>query len=162
MVRLVQISSDDSDSSDDSALSDDELCANYVRSNKIWEGIFDSQTNKISWVEMGFRLKYKRYNHFSFVISNEIITFGGNFAFCDSENDRVEIIQGNKLRQGPKVPFEIDAKYDQAILDRKNRIIIISKYNGFIIYDHKKRTFKRQANSKLRKAREDPLVAILQ
>ena len=122
----------------------------FITSNKIWEGVFDSQNNKISWVEMGFRLQKKRHNHFSFVISNEIIIFGG----CDAEHqiscDIVEIIQGNRITKGPSVPFPLNSVDDHAILDRKNRIIIISKNHGMIVYNHKNGTFTNYDHLKLR------------
>ena len=120
-----------------------------ITSNKIWEGIFDSQKNEISWVEMGFSLQKKRCSHFSFVISNEIIVLGGE----DLQKDRVEIIQGNKIRRGTKVPFQLNTVYDQAILDRKNRIIITSNNHGLIVYDHNQGTFTNYDNFKLREER---------
>ena len=82
---------------------------------------------------MGLRLQKSRSCHFSFVISNQIIIFGGEFA---GANDVVEIIEGNELKQGPKVPFQLDTVSDQAILDRQNRIVIISNKHGLILYDH--------------------------
>ena len=123
----------------------------------IWEGSFDKLGNKISWVKMGLRLQKKRYNHFSFVISNQIIIFGGQFV----DNDFIEIIENNQLKQGPKVPFELSTWSDQAVLDRKNRIIITSKDHGLIVYDHQDETFKNYDNFKLREYR-GRYAAILQ
>ena len=123
----------------------------------IWEGTFDKPSNKISWVEMGLRLQKKRYWHFSFVISNQIITFGGRGV----KNDFVEIIENNKLRQGPKVPFKLNTNNAQALLDRKNRFIITSKENGLIVYDHEVGTFTNYDNFKLREERKF-YAAILQ
>jgi len=71
----------------------------------IWEGSFDKPSNEITWVEMGLRLQKKRYWHFSFVISNQIITFGGFNVY----DDFVEIIENNTLKQGPKVPFKLNS-----------------------------------------------------
>ena len=128
----------------------------FVYSDKIWEGTFDSQTNKISWIEMALRLQKTRYGHFSFVISSQIIIFGG----CEDE-DVVEIIEGNELKLGPKIPFELDAFNDHAVLDRKNRIIITSNDHGLIVYDHQNRTFEHFSNFKVRETRNYS-AAILQ
>ena len=107
----------------------------------IWEGILDLGS-KISWVESGFRLQSKRTRHFSFVISNQIVIFGGRGlgGECD---DVVEIIEGNELKQGPKVPFRLHAFSDQVVLDRKNRIIITSNKRGLIVYNHQEGTFRK-------------------
>ena len=98
----------------------------------------------------------KRYRHFSFVISNQIIIFGG----CSGE-DVVEIVEENQLKQGPKVPFKLNTYYDQAVLDRKNRIIITSKNHGLIVYDHQAETFTNYDNFKLKEERVG-YAAILQ
>ena len=135
------------------------LIGGYDGSNEldtISEGIFDKQ-NTISWVEMGLRMQKKRFYHFSFVISNQIITFGGSGV----EDDFVEIIENNTLKQGPKVPFKLNTFDDQAVLDRKNRIIITSKDHGLIIYDHQELIFTPYNNFKLREERE-AYAAILQ
>ena len=123
----------------------------------IWEGSFDKLSNAITWVEMGLRLQKKRFAHFSFVISNQIITFGG----LGVDDDFVEIIQNNTLKQGPKVPFELNTVNDQAVLDRKNRVIITSKEHGLIVYDHQAGAFKNYNNFKLREERTR-FAAILQ
>ena len=125
----------------------------------IWEGSFDQLSNKISWVEMGLRLQKKRFRHFSFVISSQIIIFGGEIV----GDDFVEIIEINRLIQGPKVPFKLDTSNDQAVLDRKNRIIITSYRYGLIVYDHLAGTFKifRNYKFKLREVRRY-YAAILQ
>ena len=123
----------------------------------IWEGSFDGLNNEISWVKMGLRLQKKRFRHFSFVISNRIITFGG----YNVDDDFVEIIENNTLKQGPKVPFKLSTFYDRAVLDRKNRIIIISKDHGLIVYDHQNGTFTNYDNFKLREERYN-YAAILQ
>ena len=123
----------------------------------IWEGSFDKLSNEISWVEMGLRLQKKRSMHFSFVISNQIIIFGGS----NVDDDFVEIIQNNKLKQGPKVPFKLRTDYDQAVLDRKSRIIITSQNHGLIVYDHADRKFTPYNNFKLKEERVG-YAAILQ
>ena len=123
----------------------------------IWEGTLDKPSNEISWVEMGLRLQKKRYDHFSFVISNQIITFGGE----NVDDDFLEIIENNRLIQGPKVPFKLDTYNDQAVLDRKNRIIITSNKHGLIVYDHQAGTFTPYNNFKLREERRG-YAAILQ
>ena len=123
----------------------------------IWEGSFDRVSNEITWVEMGLRLQKKRFRHFSFVISNQIITFGG----LGVNDDYVEIIENNGLKQGPKVPFKLNTYSDQAVLDRKNRIIITSKDHGLIVYDHQTGTFTNYDNFKIREYRER-YAAILQ
>ena len=115
----------------------------------IWEGSFDILSNRINWVETGLRLQKKRYRHFSFVISNQIITFGG----FRVDDDFVEIFKNNQLQQGPKVPFELDTNNNQAVLDRKNRIIITSKEHGLIVYDHQAGTFTNYNNFKVRGCR---------
>ena len=109
-------------------------------SDKVWEGIVDLETNKVTWVKI-LRLQKKRSRHFSFVISNQIIIFGGRNGDNDEEEDFVEIIEGSKLKQGPKVPFKLSTVNDKVVLDRTNRIIIISKGYGLIVYDHEKGTF---------------------
>ena len=123
----------------------------------IWEGSFDILSNRINWVETGLRLQKKRYHHFSFVISNQIITFGGQYV----DDDFVEIIENNTIKQGPKVPFKLNTYNDQAVLDRKNRVIIISKDHGLVVYDHQAGTFKNYDNFKIREYRER-YAAILQ
>ena len=123
----------------------------------IWEGSFDNLSNNITWVKTGLRLQKTRFKHFSFVISNQIITFGGR----NVEDDFVEIIENNQLKQGPKVPFKLSTWDDQAVLDRKNRIIITSKNHGLIIYDHQAGTFENYDNFKLREERQH-YAAILQ
>ena len=75
--------------------------------------------------------------------------------------DFVEIIEGSKLKQGPKVPFELDTSSDQGVLDRKNRIIITSKDHGLIVYDHQAGTFIPYNSFKLRECRRK-YAAILQ
>ena len=53
------------------------------------------------------------YINFSFVISNQIIIFGGDRMGLDGEeweDDVVEVIEGNELYQGPDVPFELLCK----------------------------------------------------
>ena len=135
------------------------MIGGYDGSNEldtIWEGSFD-KLNKISWVEMGLRLQKKRVGHFSFVISNKIIIFGNSL---DGE-DVVEIIENNELKQGPKVPFQLNTNYDQAVLDRKNRVIITSKDYGLIVYDHQEGTFTNYNDFKIREERRS-YVAILQ
>ena len=129
----------------------------YKYLDTIFEGSFDKLSNKIKWVEMGLRLQKKRYNHFSFVISNQLITFGG----INVDDDFVEIFVNNTLKQGPKVPFKFDAYNDQAVLDRKSRIIITSKDHGLIVYDHQAGTFISYDNFKLREYRRG-YAAILQ
>ena len=114
----------------------------------IWEGRFD-KLNKISWVEMGLILQKKRSFHFSFLISNQIITFGG---IVEGE-DVVEILVENQLKQGPKVPFELNTVYDQAVLDRKNRIIITSRCHGLIVYNHQEGTFTKYDDFTIREER---------
>ena len=134
------------------------LIGGYDGSNfldTIWEGSFD-KLNKITWVEMGLRLQKKRSKHFSFVISNQIIIFGG----YKVGDDFVEIIENNTLKQGPKVPFYLNTISDQAVLDRKNRIIITSS-SGLIVYDHQAGTFQSFPNFKLREERKE-YAAILQ
>ena len=114
------------------------------RLDTIWEGAFDVQENRISWVELGLRLQKTRSMHFSFVISNQIIIFGGR---GDGE-DFVEIIFGNELKRGPKVPVNLDTVFDQAVLDRENRIIIVSRNHGLIVYDHQHQFFQHFPNLK--------------
>ena len=115
------------------------------RLDTIWVGAFDVQENKISWVEMGLRLQKTRSRHFYFVISNQIIIFGGRrdgntpYETC---KDFVEIIFGNELKRGPKVPVSLDTVFDQAVLDRKNRIIIVSRKYGLLVYDHQHQSFQ--------------------
>ena len=75
--------------------------------------------------------------------------------------DVVEIIEGNELKLGPKIPFELDAFNDHAVLDRKNRIIITSNDHGLIVYDHQNRTFEHFSNFKVRETRNYS-AAILQ
>ena len=128
----------------------------YNELDTIWEGSFHKLSNKITWVEMGLRLQKKRYNHFSFVISNQIITFGG----FNVDDDFVEIIENSTLKQGPKVPFKLNTWYDQAVLDRKNRIIITSKHHGLVIYDHHEGTFTPYNNFKLREERQQYAVIL--
>ena len=93
------------------------------------------------------------------MISNQIITFGGR----NVEDDFVEIIENNQLKQGPKVPFKLSTWNDQAVLDRKDRIIITSYRYGLIVYDHLAGTFKffRNYKFKLREVRRY-YAAILQ
>ena len=95
------------------------LIGGYNGSNRldtIWIGTFDLQCNKISWVNLGLRLQEQRCYHFSFVISNAIIIFGGLVA----GEDFIEILEENKLKQGPKVPFRLSTfNGDQAVLDLK-------------------------------------------
>ena len=128
------------------------LIGGYARGrlDTIWEGSFDKLSNKINWVEIGLRLQKKRYLHFSFVISNQIITFGG----VTFDDDFVEIVENNTLKQGPKVPFKLNTYFDQAVLDRKSRIIITSKDHGLIVYDHHEGTFTPYNNFKIREYRE--------
>ena len=52
------------------------------------------------------------------------------------------------------------ANFDQAVLDRKNRIIIVSRNHGLIVYDHQERTFTNYDNFKLKENR-DCYAAIL-
>ena len=87
------------------------------------------------------RLQKKRSRHFSFVISHQIIIFGGCNGDDDEEEDFVEIIEGSILKQGPKVPFKLSTINDRVVLDRTNRFIIISKEYGLIVYDYEKGTF---------------------
>ena len=87
------------------------------------------------------RLQKKRSHHFSFVISHQIIILGGCNGDDDEEEDFVEIIEGSNLQQGPKVPFKLSTVNDKAVLDRSNRIIIISKEYGLIVYDYEQGTF---------------------
>ena len=117
------------------------------QSDKIWEGTLISNPFKIIWKELGFRLQKKRKGHFSFVISNTIIIFGGRNIL----DDFVEIIEDNKLRQGARVPFELNTFNDPAVLDRKNRVIITSKKYGLIVYDHQNEFIQDHPNVKLRK-----------
>ena len=125
----------------------------------IWIGTFDVQENKISWVEMGLRLQKRRSGHFSFVISNQIIIFGGCGGGFDSRTpygvgeDFVEIIFGNEIERGPKVPVDLNTDIDQAVLDRKNRIIILSRGHGLIVYDHQHRSFQHFPNFTLKDKR---------
>ena len=73
----------------------------------------------------------------------------------------MEIIENKELKKGPKVPFKLSTWSDQAVLDRKNRIIIISKAHGLIIYDHQSGTFTNYDNFKIREERQF-YAAILQ
>ena len=73
----------------------------------------------------------------------------------------MEIIEYNKLKQGPKVPFQLSTYYDKAVLDRKNRIIITSKDHGLIVYDHQAGTFRNYDDFKLKEERVG-YAAILQ
>ena len=125
----------------------------------IWQGTIWKlgQNKRISWVKMCLRLQKKRSSHFSFVISNQIIIFGGHV----EGEDFVEILERKELKQGPKVPFELNASCDQAVLDRKDRIIITSHRYGLIVYDHKQGTFKMYGSFKL-KEKLDDYAAILQ
>ena len=123
----------------------------------IWIGTLDSKDYEINWVQMELRLQKKRHAHFSFVISNQIIIFGG----LDIEDDVVEIIEGDELKQGPTVPFTLYSWDDQAVLDRKNRIIITSAEAGLIVYDHQKGTFTPYDDLKIREERTR-YAAILQ
>ena len=123
----------------------------------IWIGTLDSKDYEINWVQMELRLQKKRHAHFSFVISNQIIIFGG----LDIEDDVVEIIEGDELKQGPTVPFTLYSWDDQAVLDRKNRIIITSAGYGLIIYEHQEGTFTPYNNLKIREERTR-YAAILQ
>ena len=116
------------------------------RCDLIWEGCMDTKTNIIEWKKMGIHLKHKRSCHFSFVISNSIIIYGGS----DVEDDVVEIIQGDIIKSGPPCPFGLSSFNDQAILDRCGRIIITSNtYDCFILYDYENGTFKHYPNAKL-------------
>ena len=109
-------------------------------SDKVWEGIFDLETSKVTWVKI-LKLQKKRSRHFSFVISHQIIIFGGCNGDDDEEEDFVEIIEGSKLKQGPQVPFKLSTINDRVVLDRTNRFIIISKEYGLIVYDYENGTF---------------------
>ena len=73
----------------------------------------------------------------------------------------MEIFENNRLKQGPKVPFTLSTWNDQAVLDRKDRIIITSHRYGLIIYDHQAGTFTNYDNFKIREARQR-YAAILQ
>ena len=108
---------------------------------------------------MGLRLQYKRVCHFSFVISNQIIGLGGTDWGVD--DDFVEIIENDQVKQGPKVPFRLSTAYDQAVLDRKNRIIITSRKHGLTVYDYQAGTFANYKDFKLREWRKG-YSAILQ
>ena len=119
------------------------------QSDKIWEGTLISEPFEIIWKGLEVRLQKKRVGHFSFVISNTIIIFGGRNIL----DDFVEIIEDNKLRQGARVPFELNTFNDPAVLDRKNRVIITSKKYGLIVYDHQNETIQDYPNVKLRKER---------
>ena len=84
-----------------------------------------------------------------------------NLLIEDVDDNFVEIIENNKLKQGPKVPFKLNTRYDQAVLDRKNRIIITSQDHGLIVYDHQAGTFTNYDNFKLKEYRTE-YAAILQ
>ena len=127
----------------------------------IWEGSFDKLSNTVTWVKLGLRLQKKRERHFSFVISNQIISFGGRYYGEDYGEDFIEILEEKELKQGPKLPCRLDNYYDQAVLDRKNRIIITSEKHGLIIYDHEVGKFQSFPNFKLREVRTR-YAAILQ
>ena len=133
------------------------MIGGFGNEDTIWEGSFDKVSNQISWVQKRLRLQKERCLHFSFVISNQIIILGGYHV----DEDFVEIIENSKLKQGPKVPFKLSTYDDQAVLDRKNRIIITSKDHGLIVYDHQEETFTNYDNFKLRENR-DTYAAILQ
>ena len=97
----------------------------------------------------GVEIAKEKVRALFFVISNQIIIFGGN----NVDDDFVEIIENNTLKHGPKVPFELSTRFDQAVLDRKNRIIITSNRYGFIVYDHQAGNFTNHDNFKLREER---------
>ena len=111
-------------------------------SDMIWKGRFDSKTNKIEWTEMPYRLHNKRYDHFSFVISDRIITFGGFGDKDDLHDDVVEVIEGDELKIGDQVPFMLSTRDAQAVTDIMGRIIITSEPYGVIVYDVEAGTFK--------------------
>ena len=115
------------------------------RCDLIWQGCVDTKTNTIEWNEMGIHLKNKRSCHFSFVISDSIIVFGGS----DVDDDVVEIIQGDIIKSGPPSPSGLSSFKDQAVLDRSGRIIITSNtYDCFILYDYQNETFTHYPNAK--------------
>ena len=124
-------------------------------SDKVWEGNTDCKVSRIIWKEMEFRLQRRRHSHFSFVISNKIIIFGG----CD--DDVMEIIEDGRLIQGSRIPFKLDTECDQAVLYQNHCIIITSRDYGLIIYNHIKGTMKGYPNYKLKEDRQH-YAAILQ
>ena len=110
-------------------------------------------------------MKYKRYRHFLFSFQNKVIVFGGNSSISNNENDRVEYLDGDSWKLGPRVPFNFNPPGNhqeaQSVLDKHGRITIISKKHGLITYDIQKETFKHYPEFKLREARKS-FTALLQ
>ena len=111
-------------------------------SDIVWKGDFDNKTNKIQWQRMAYKMHKQRYDHFSFVISNKILTFGGFGDKDDLHDDFVEIIEGEELKIGDQVPFMLSTRDAQAVIDTMGRIIITSEPYGVIVYDVEAGTFK--------------------
>ena len=132
------------------------LIGGYNNWESIWEGRLDCIRNEITWTLMEIKLQKKRIMHFSFVISNKIIVFGGGpfHGSVYDDNDVVEIIEGTDIKEGPNLKFRLSSDSDQAVLDTKRkRILITSKNHGLITYDYERGIFEQYPEIKLREKR---------
>ena len=137
------------------------ITGGYDSKKDVWKGILDAETDEITWTRCA-PMKYNRDFHFSLDLGNRIVIIGGR----DRANDNVEYFDGETWTEGPKLPFEINTYNSQCILDRMNRIIIITNDNGLILIDIEKETWKHYEKYGLRDLRPGELrgqfVALLQ
>ena len=68
-------------------------------------------------------------------------------------DDMMEIWDGREWKLGPKFPFNVSTRNAQAVVDRKNRIILTTNNYGVIVYDPIQGVIKDYPQFKLREGR---------
>ena len=70
------------------------------------------------------------------------------------KDDRIEIWDGREWKLGPQFSFKVSTANAQAVVDRKNRIILTTNNYGIIVYDPTQGVIKHYPQFKLRERRE--------
>ena len=95
-------------------------------------------------------MRNERRWHFSLSVDEKIYVFGGFIV----ERNVIEIFDGREWSIGPTFPFFVLSYEAQAVVDRKQRIIIITSYHGIIVYDPIQGVIKDYPDLQLRETRK--------
>ena len=102
--------------------------------NSVWKGSWNdtllTSDTIITW-EFVKNLSFERVDFFSVVVKNKLYVFGGVLDGLD----RIDIYNGENWTSGPSLNLMISRKNAQVVVDKRCRIIIITNFNGIVVYN---------------------------
>ena len=105
----------------------------FIGGYEAWKGII--QGNDIRFEQLP-SMKNKRFRHFAFAIKGNIVVFGGE------ENTNIKIEKYDPITKqwtdGPLLPCYLSNEFDNAVMNRQGKIILMTNKKGIGIFDPEK------------------------